>query len=239
MNTTNNDACREAFERWVDSNGYDDDHHEMFWEVWQAALASVQQPTFEGGHKTAAEAHYYGQIEALQKEVGRLKEDLTDAHEMRREAEHQIELARAKAISDALGCYSPDDTASDWADKIRSLSSQQLTQAQAAKVPDGYVLVPKEPTEEMLNADVPLGANGQYRKLLWDVMLSAAPVPSTVAQVPSIVLLKQAKSIIQRWCELYTVDSRGGWLPPARISEWMEDFDVLMLAIAEQPETMK
>ena len=36
-----------------------------------------------------------------------------------------IAAARVQAIRDALNCYSPDDTATDWADKIGSLIGVQ------------------------------------------------------------------------------------------------------------------
>lgn len=32
-----------------------------------------------------------------------------------------LAAARVHAINEALNCYSPDDTATDWADKIRAL----------------------------------------------------------------------------------------------------------------------
>lgn len=34
----------------------------------------------------------------------------------------QLAAARVQAINDALNCYSPDDTATDWSDKIRALA---------------------------------------------------------------------------------------------------------------------
>lgn len=33
-----------------------------------------------------------------------------------------LAAARVQAINDALNCYSPDDTATDWSDKIRALA---------------------------------------------------------------------------------------------------------------------
>lgn len=34
----------------------------------------------------------------------------------------QLAAERVQAINDALNCYSPDDTATDWSDKIRALA---------------------------------------------------------------------------------------------------------------------
>ena len=39
-------------------------------------------------------------------------------------AERQRDEARAAAFDEALQCYSPDDSATDWADKIRALKEK-------------------------------------------------------------------------------------------------------------------
>ena len=45
------------------------------------------------------------------------------AYEAKEMFERLVDLARADEREACLNCYSPDDTATDWADKIRARSN--------------------------------------------------------------------------------------------------------------------
>ena len=48
---------------------------------------------------------------------------LTVGHMLIAQLERLVDLARADEREACLNCYSPDDTATDWADKIRARSN--------------------------------------------------------------------------------------------------------------------
>ena len=72
----------------------------------------------------------------------------------------------------------------------------------AGQVPDGYVLVPKEPTAEMIKAWREVFSPWPYENNAWYALLSAAPQPTAGGDAP--VLAERAREIADRW-----FDSRG------------------------------
>jgi hypothetical protein len=98
----------------------------------------------------------------------------------------------------ALGC-------SDWYDghpdrtingpyETRTLYTHPTTPAPA--VPDGWVLVPVEPTQKMLDAMERQWACGAYRDMSrreYRAMIAAAPVPAVQSAARAIAALKEKK----------------------------------------------
>lgn len=109
----------------------------------------------------------------------------------RNKLEHILEYAKQQRHIGQSCKVPPED--------MVEIMERLLNAGNSPAIPDGYVMVPKEPTEQMYDA----GDRQMATKQVWDAMLAAAPQPQNAPQnIPEIIpgWIPVSERIPDCWC---------------------------------------
>jgi hypothetical protein len=111
------------------------------------------------------------------------------------------------------------------ADELEATATQPPAQDSRQEVPQGWKLVPVEPTEAMIDAAIERGAAGDYNEGIWAAMLAAAPSqpPAPAAQAE---LQERARTLAEDWHEGVSTSEQYDWCCKAAGA---------LLALSKQP----